>query len=136
MTCLSCESKHDCTAIAIVASLIIGIIAAFLQITAVIKITPVFLLVAFGIAIVYLAVILVVTSLAQHPIACNGRCSTLSALLAGILGTILFAIILLAISFAATSIIGAIILGVLVFFFSLMVTTTACLARCLVNCNN
>ncbi|MBE5922231.1 MAG: hypothetical protein E7269_05710 [Lachnospiraceae bacterium] len=134
MNVLNYRNNFSCTGIAIVASLILGIISAFLQITAAITVTTPFLWVVFGIAVVYLAVTLIAASLTQRTTSC--RCSTLNAVLIGILGTILFAVILLAIEFAATSIIGAIITGTLLFFFSLMITTTACLVKCLVNCNN
>jgi len=136
MTILNCECKRDCTGIAIVASIILGIIAAFLQITAVITVAPVFFLVALGIAIVYLAVTLIAVALAQRSTSCRDISSTLSALLFGILGTILLAIILFVVGFAATSVIGAIFLGALVFFFALMLATTACLAKCLLYCDN
>ena len=136
MTIFNCENKWNCTGIAIIASLILGVIAAFLQITGVITIVPVALLVALGIAVVYLAVILVAVSLAQHSIACRKICNTLSVLLFGILGTILLSIILLAIVFAATSVIGALFVGALIFFFALTLISTACLAKCLLNCDN
>ena len=136
MTIFNCENKWNCTGIAIIASLILGVIAAFLQITGVITIAPVALLVALGIAVVYLAVILVAVSQAQHSIACRRICNTLSVLLFGILGTILLSIILLAIVFAATSVIGALFVGALIFFFALTLISTACLAKCLLNCDN
>ena len=136
MTIFNCENKWNCTGIAVVASLILGIIAAFLQITGVITIAPVALVVALGIAVVYLAVILVTASLAQHSAACRRICNTLSVLLFSILGTILFSIILLAITFAATSVIGALFVGALVFFFALTLISTACFAKCLLNCED
>jgi hypothetical protein len=40
----------------------------------------------------------------------------------------------LAVGFAATSILGAIITGVLLFFVSLFLTATACLVKCLEGC--
>lgn len=134
MSIINCGKKRDCIGIALIASLIIGIVAAFLQITAVITLTPVFSIVALGIAIVYLAVTLIATSLSQGIAECNGCFASLSAVLIGILGTILFAVILLTITFAATSVIGAIVVGAL--FFSLMITTTACLAKCFASCGN
>ena len=42
MTILNCEYRRDCTNVALIMSFILGIIAAFLQITAVITVTPVF----------------------------------------------------------------------------------------------
>ena len=62
MSIVNCGKRRECSGIALVASLIIGIIAAFLQITAVITLTPIFYIVALGIAIVYLAVTLLAAS--------------------------------------------------------------------------
>ena len=135
MTLLCCNNRRNCTGIAVIVSLIIGIVAAFLQITGTITLTPIFSVVAFGIAVIYLAVTLIATALVQRNCTCEGVCFPLYALLAGILGTILTAVVLLAITFAATSVIGAIIVGVLFFSFSLLITSTACLAKCFINCS-
>ena len=132
-TCRSCRTS--CTVIAIVASLIIGIITAFLRITAVITLTPAFLWVVFGVAVAYLAVTLVSSALFRNG-CCENLCNIVTALLAGILGTILLSVVLLAIEFVATSIIGAILTGALLFFFFLTITSTACLVRCFLNCND
>ncbi len=131
-SCRSCRT--GCTVFAVVASLIIGIITAFLRITATITLTPAFLWVLLGIAVVYLAVILIAAALSRNG-CCDSLCSIVTTLLAGVLGTVLFSIILLAIEFVATSIIGAVITGALLFFFFLTVTSTACLVRCLFNCD-
>lgn len=136
MTFLCCSCKRDCTVLALIASLIIGVVAAFLQITAVITVTPAFLWVVLGIAVVYLAVTLLAATFIQRETACRALCSTVSTLLLGILGTVLFAVILLAVTFAATSVIGAIVVGLLLFFVSLLLTSTACLVNCLINCDN
>lgn len=124
MSFFCCENKPSCVTLAVIASAILGVVAAFLQLTAVITVTPAFLWVALGIAIVYLAVLLVTGRCCS---ACRCACGALSAVLAGILGTALTSVILLAVTFAATSIIGAIIVGLLVLFLSLIVTATACL---------
>ena len=71
MTVFRCENRYDCTGFAFVVSLIVGIIAAFLQITGVITLAPIFSIVAFGIAIVYLAVVLLATAL-------SGICRTIN----------------------------------------------------------
>ena len=134
MTCLNCESKINCTGIAFITSLILGIIAAFLQITAVIAIPPILLGSAIIVALVFLLVILIAVSLTQT--SCRALCSVVSVLLLGILGSILFAAILLIIDIAATSVIGAILVGLLVFSFSLFILTTACLVKCIANCND
>ena len=130
----SCQScRLNCTLVAVAASVIIGVITAFLRITAAITLTPAFLWVLLGIAVVYLAV-LVVSAAVMHRGVCECLCSIVSSVLAGILGTILLSVVLLGIEFVATSVIGAIIAGALLFFFSLTVTSTACLVRCLFSC--
>ena len=131
MALFRCEGNQDCVGLGIIASVIIGVIAAFLRITAVITVTPAFLWVLFGIAVVYLAVLLAATWLRQPANPCVSARVTLSVLLAGILGTILLSVILLAISFVATSVVGAILVGLLLLFFSLTVTASACLVKCL-----
>ncbi len=127
----SCTRGAQCSILAIAASVVIGIITTLLTITAVITVTPAFLWVVLGIAVVYLAVNLLVSATVR---CCRTReCvdTPLSLVLIGILGAILTAIILLAVDFAATSVIGAIITGALLLFFSLFITATACLIRCL-----
>ncbi|MBQ7040008.1 MAG: hypothetical protein IJN39_05515 [Clostridia bacterium] len=132
----SCCYRSSCTGLAIVASIIIGIITAFLTITATITVTPAFLWVVFGIAVSYLAVVLITLSLAEGFGIRDCICAVLPVLLIGILGTILISVVLLAIEFAATSVVGAIITGLLLLFFSLIITETACLANCLAGCND
>lgn len=131
-SCRSC--RVGCTVIAIVVSLIAGVITAFLRITAVITVTPAFLWVLLGIAVVYLAVTLLSSTFYRHG-CCESLCSIVNTLLSGILGTVLFSVVLLAVEFVATSVIGAVITGALLFFFFLTVTSTACLIRCLFNCD-
>ena len=129
MTNFNC--KNNCTLFALIASLVIGIITAFLRITAVITVTSAFLWVLFGIAVAYLAVaILSAVRFRGSGIGCIANALTL--FLAGILGTILTSVILLAIDFVATSIVGAVITGLLVAFFTLIVTSGVCLVKCIV----
>lgn len=132
-SCRSCSP--GCTVIAVAASLILGVIAAFLRITAAITVTPAFLWVLFGIAVVYLAVTLVSAALLRNG-CCESLCSIVNALLAGALGTILLSVVLLGIEFVATSVLGAVLTGALIFFFFLTVTSAACLVRCFYNCNS
>ena len=135
MSLFCCNNQSSCTGIAVVASIIIGIITAFLSFSAIITITPAFLWVLLGIAIVYLAITFLVTAFRNN---CNSHdcaCPNISILLTGILGTILTSVVLLGITFAATSVIGAIIAGLLLAFFSLIVTSTACLIKCLSDCD-
>ena len=53
----SCRN-NSCTTLALIISIVVGIITAFLRITAAITVTPAFLWTVFGIAVVYLAVVL------------------------------------------------------------------------------
>lgn len=134
-TC-NCRSNDGCTVAALIVSAIIGVIAAFLQITAVITVAPVFLWVVFGIAVVYLAALVVSVLVSRRVDNAGCVCPALNALLAGILGSILFAVVLLAVGIVATSIISAILVGLLLFFFALTFTASACLVRCIANCGD
>lgn len=134
MALFNCCCKRDCTVTGIIASVIIGVIAAFLQITGVITVTPVFLWVVLGIAVVYLGVLVVATALTRRSERSDCLCSTLDALLAGLLGSSLFSVILLAVGVTATSVISAILVGLLLLFFTLTLTSSACLVRCLADC--
>lgn len=135
MSNFGCYCKCSCRIAAVIASVIIGVVTAFLQITGVITVAPVFLWVAFGIAVVYLGVLVVAAALSGAEEAAGCLCTALSALLIGILGTILFAVVLLAVGIVATSILSAILVGILLFFFSLTLTSTACLVRSLAGCS-
>ena len=136
MSMFNCSCKCSCTAAAIVISAIIGVLAAFFQITGVIVATPVFLWVLLGIAVVYLGVLVISSALACR---CDARlcvCMALNALLVGILGTVLFAVILLGVGIVATSVINAILVGLLLFFASLLLTGSVCLVRSLFGCGS
>ena len=130
-----CCGRYGCSITAVVASIIIGIITAFLRITAVITLTPAFLWVVFGVAVGYLAVVLIALSVAEGYGIRECICATLPVLLTGILGSALTAVILLAVEFAATSVVGAIIAGLTLLFFSLTLTATACLTKCIAGCD-
>ncbi|MDO4617892.1 MAG: hypothetical protein Q4B31_00045 [Clostridia bacterium] len=130
-----CRCKGDCIGISLVASVIVGIITAFLSFSASITVTSAFLWVVLGIAVVYLAITLVITALSKN--LCFKSCiySTLSVQLIGILGAILTSVVLLAINFAAASVLGAIFRGATVGFLALALTETACLVKCFASCD-
>ncbi|MBE6886337.1 MAG: hypothetical protein E7486_05230 [Ruminococcaceae bacterium] len=136
MALFSCESRRDYTLWAIIAGVVIGIITALLQITAVIAVTPAFLWVTLGVAVGYLAVLLGGAFASREGDFCRGIGSILSVLLAGILGTVLFSLVLLGIPFAATGVLGAIFAGLLLGFFSLVLSGTACLVNRLIRCKS
>ncbi len=136
MTNYNCGCRINCTAIAVIAAIIIGIITAFLTFSAVITVTPAFLWVLLGIAVVYLAVTLAVSPVIRNTGIGGCVCGIIPVLLTGILGTIFLSIVLLGITFAATSILGAVISGLLLAFFSLLIITTACLIKCVTGCDD
>lgn len=133
---MKCEGKMECLGIAVVVSIIIGIIAAFLTITGVIFILPVFLWVMLGTAIGYIAVALLAVAIDGRNTAYHCSETTLGAALISALGTVLFALILLAIPFAPASVVGAILNGLLFFSFFTLLTSTACLVKCLAKTNS
>ena len=138
MSMFCCESKCRCILSAIVGSVIIGVVSAFLQISALIDVTSAFLWVLLGVAVVYLAILLAAAAFggAGGRCKCGCRCSTLSALLVGILGTVLLSVVLLGIEFAAASVVGAIIVGLLLASFTLTIASSACFVKCLCDCDD
>ena len=131
----SCENRCSGATFAVVAGALLGVVAAFLRITGVIIETPAFLWVSLGIAVVYLFGLLLASPFISRAHSCRCLCTVIYALLAGVLGAALIATILLAVTFAATSVVGAIFLGLLVFFLTLTLAATALLVRCIINCD-
>ncbi len=124
--------RNNCVGIAVIISIIVGAITAVLSFAAVITVGTAFLWVAFGIAVVALATLVWIAAFTN----CEDvrRCleRVLWALVTGIFGTLLTAVILLAITFAATSVVGAIITGLLLAFLTLILTTSTCFVKCVV----
>ena len=136
MAMFNCGCRRDCTLLSFVAAVILGVVAAFLQITAVITVGTAFLWVALGIGVVYLGVLVLATALTRRA---EGRicvCRALETVLTGILGTILLATILLAVGITATSVVSAILVGLLVAALTLTVAGSACYVRCLADCDD
>lgn len=126
----NCSNRPSCTALAVIAAVVVGVLTAFLQISGVIAFSAVLIGGFLGIAVVYLAVVTVAAALARRA---EGPdcCQSLGAVLTGILGTIALAVVLLVVDIAAASVLGAILTGALLFFFTLTLAATACYARCL-----
>lgn len=129
-----CQCKFNCTSLAVIVSVIVGVVAAFLTLTGNLAVGTPLLWVFFGIAVGFLAITLLSTRFCNGDERTNCLCPVLSVLLTGVLGTILFALVLLLIDVAITSVIGAILSGLLFLSFALTLTTTACLIRCLADC--
>ncbi len=132
----NCNYRCRCTLAALIVSAVIGVLSAFFLITGIITVAPVFLWVVLGIGVVYLGVLLVATALARNSEGIGCQCRALNMLLIGILGAIAFAVVLLAVGIVATSPLSAILVGLLLFFFSLALTASACLIRYLANCES
>ena len=132
MSTSNCDCSIGCVGRAVVAGVIIGIITAVLRYTAVITLTSAFLWVLFGIAIGLLGFTLLASGMGSTTF--NSCCKNLRAFLTGILGTVLTSVILLGITFAATSLLGAFISGLLLFFFTFMLVSAVCFILCNYNC--
>ncbi len=132
----NCNGNVDCTFLSIAAGVIVGIVTAILQFTAIISVGAAFPWVALGVAIVYLIVVLAVSRGLRNLENECCICRVISVLTAGILGVVLTALILLAVTFAATSVLGAIFAGLLLGFFALIITSTVCLIKCVVTCSD
>lgn len=130
-----CNCKCSCALLSGVVSLILGVIAAFLQITGTIAIGSMILMAAAIVALVYLGILLLVSAIEQQCQRCSCTCTAVNALLAGALGTILFAVVLLVADVAAASVIGSILTGLLAASFALLVTSSACVIRNLFDCD-
>ncbi|MBO5323860.1 MAG: hypothetical protein J6A88_07160 [Oscillospiraceae bacterium] len=67
--------RCDCTRLALIAAVVIGVAAAFRLITVGLTVTPVFLAVAFAVAVVYLGVFVATVSARRAAAtACAGPC--------------------------------------------------------------
>lgn len=131
----NCSCRPNCTGIAVLLSIVIGIIAGFLTTSAVLTVSTPFLWALFGIAVSLLGVLLTLSVISGgNSLIC--LCNSHGLILTGILGTIAASVILLVIDIAATSTLGAIVTGLLFLFFTLLLTTIACLIRCITNCDN
>ena len=130
----NCLCRPGCIGLSIVASIIVGIITAFLQFAGAITVTPAFLWVGLGVSVVFLGLLLVLSY--SFPNA-SGQCCTcpaLNTLLVATLGGALLSTILLAFPPVAASILFAVLTGGLLAVLSLILTATACLVRCVAGC--
>lgn len=123
MTNQNCGYKLDCVALSIFLSIIVTITAAILRYTAIITLTPVFLWVALGVAVGFLF-----AAFLKPGNCCINACKKIPLWLL-IIGSgivIVTAAILLSVTFAATSLIGAIISGLLIGGLTLMGSSIIC----------
>ena len=136
MNCCPCRNYCNCTIAALVLSVVLGIVAAFLQISGTIAVTAAFLWVALGIGVVYLGVSLIASAMARCAEGTTCKCAALTAQLLGALATALVALVLLGVGIVATSVVSALLVGLLVASLVLTLASTACLARNLFGCSH
>ncbi len=134
MSIFGCRCNCGCLIAAVIVSVILGVVGAFLQITGMITVTPAFLWAVLGVAVVYLGVLVLAAARCCTEETSGCFCGVLNVLLAGILGTALLAVVLLGVGIIATSILSAILVGALLAFFFLMLTGSANLIRSLTAC--
>ena len=131
----NCNCRWSCTLLAVISAAVLGVITAFLFISGTIAVTTTFLWVALGIGVVYLAGLAVASTRCRCADSTSCLCRALDALLAGVLGTILVSLVLLAVGIVATSTLSAVLVGLLAFFLWLTVASAACYVRCAADCD-
>lgn len=133
----NCNCRVGCTVSGLIVSLIAGIVTLVLNITGTITVLPLFLWIGFGVAIGLLIVTFGVAAFTDEGRREKGCiCKALSTLQFGALGTILTALVLLAVDFGGITTIGAIIYGAFFFFFIFLLISVICLVRCYASCND
>lgn len=126
----NCGCRISCRTLAAIAGVILGVLAAFAQISGAFVLNAIFPGVALVGAVAYLGLL----PLSAGACRAERCCRNLTTVLVGILGTVLLAAILLAVGIVATSVLNAIAVGALVFFITLTLVGTACYAACLSDC--
>ena len=136
MSLLNCNCRSNCVAVSIIFSVVVGIVTAFLTFAGLVAVATPFAVAAAIVAVAYLAVLFVVASLMRDSYSTECTCTALNVLLFNIIATFIVALVLLNFAFAATSIIGAIVTGLLLLFLTGTITASACLIRCITRCNS
>lgn len=122
----SCSNRNDCLILAVAASILIGVVTAILSATEIVTLTPAFLWAVLGVAVVYLLVAFVASSLRRFDTPYSSK-DLITTFIIGVLGTILFSLILLGVTIATASPAGVIFSGLLLTAFSLIITSISCL---------
>ena len=136
MTTCECKNKCECTLFAVIASLVIGIVAVFLNFSSTLVITQTLLWAFFGASIVFLLIGL----LASFGICKSDNreclCTAVNEFLLGILATVLFSVILLTVDIAAAGLLASILVGILFGVFTLTLTSAACIIKYNLKCKD
>ena len=130
----NCSCRFSCTGVAAVISAIVGVVTALLTVTGTITIAPIFFTVAAATAAGALVLLFLAAVFGRFGCSCCLQ-NSIAAVLIGALGVLATAAVLTSVVFAATSILGAVITGLLLAFLSLIFVSYACLIRCLTDCD-
>ena len=133
MNVCSCKCRCECTVFAIIASVIAGVVAAFLNFSLTIAIPQFVLWIFFGVALIFLAAALLAAPFVDKKESDGCLCGVVSALIAGVLGTVLISLVLVLADIAA-GLLASVLTGLLFGFFTLTVTSVACLIKSIFNC--
>lgn len=130
----NCSCRFSCTGVAAVISAIVGVVTALLTVTGTITVAPLFFTVAAATAAGALVLLFLAAVFSRFGCSCCVQ-NSIAAVLIGIIGVLATAAILISVAFAATSILGAVITGLLLAFLSLIFVSYACIIRCLTDCD-
>lgn len=130
----NCSCRFSCTGVAAVISAIVGVVTALLTVTGTITIAPLFFTVAAATAAGALVLLFLAAVFGRFGCSCCLQ-NSIVAVLIGALGVLATTAVLTSVVFAATSILGAVITGLLLAFLSLIFVSYACLIRCLTDCD-
>ena len=87
----------------------------------------------FGIGLSFIALAFTVMGLKENECS-ECICPPLATMLVGVFGTIAISLVLLLIDVAIATVLGAILYGLLFLFFTLLVTSVACIIKCFTGC--
>lgn len=133
MNICGCRTKCDCTIFAIIASVIVGIVTAFLSFSATLAVPAFVYWIFFGVALVLLAFTLFTAPFVSRRKEDFCLCASLNTFLAGVFGTVLFSLVLLLIDLTA-GILASLLTGLLFGLFTLTVTSVACIVKNIADC--
>ena len=136
MNICCCKTKCDCTIIAVIASVIAGIVATFLTFSGTITIPQFVLWIFFGVALGLLGLSVVAAPCIGKREANTCLCASLTSLFVGIFGTVLFSLVLVLVDIAAGGILASILTGLLFGLFALAITSAACIVKNLFDCGS
>lgn len=128
----NCSCRCKCALVGLIVGAILGVIAAFAQVTGALALPTTFLTGAIVVAAAYLGILLLRCCGCRCELGC--LCTNLDTTLAGILGTLLTGAILLLVDIAAGSILGAVLTGLLVLSLTVTFTGSACYVRSTAGC--